>query len=113
MRQAGALAFMTHFNRVGMDAVEAWARRLRLPGYADGGVVLPAPAPGNSSLALTALPLAEPARVPATTVDNRITLNLVDSEERIAGALRSRAGEKAITVMLSRDPAKFRQILGL
>jgi hypothetical protein len=49
----------------------------------------------------------------SASVDNRIALNLIDDPDRIASVLRTAAGEKAMTVVLSRNPGKFRQILGL
>jgi hypothetical protein len=40
-------------------------------------------------------------------------LNLIDDPDRIASVLRSPAGEKAFTVVISRNPQKFRQLLGV
>ena len=113
MRQPGALPFMTAFNAHGMRAVEAVARRMRLPGYADGGLVLPAPTPAINTSALTRnWQPAIVAQAGHTTVENKQTFNLIDDPARISDALKGRAGIEAITVVLSRDPAKFRSILG-
>lgn len=81
-------------------------------GYADGGLVgVPAPALPAPSLGSTRL--AEPSKALSATVKNSQTFNLIDSPERIASALNTPAGQEAITVMLSNDPAKFRSILGV
>lgn len=48
----------------------------------------------------------------STTLNNKIALS-TDSPERIADALNTPAGTEAMVVMLSNDPAKFRQILGI
>jgi tape measure domain-containing protein len=114
MRQPGALAFMTAFNRLGMPAIAAWARRLRLPGYAAGGPVLPAPAPAIDTAAIVRdwQPVDPPA-AGNTTVQNKQIFNLIDDPSRYYDALKTPQGMEAITVMLSRDPAKFRAVLGL
>lgn len=98
--QPGARAFLEQFNRIGMRAVSG------LRGYADGGFV-------STGGTIQGLPSAAAAPSADTTVDNRIAINLIDDPERIAGVLRSPQGEKALTVMLSRNPAKFRQLLQL
>ncbi|MFS4551371.1 phage tail length tape measure family protein [Comamonas resistens] len=106
VRQPGALAFLTRFNQVGMAALKGWQ------GYADGGLVMG----GNVSAGLPSVGAFKPADVAVksgdTTVDARLALNLIDDPERIAGIMASKHGEKALTVLLSRNPAKFRQILG-
>lgn len=105
VRQPGALAFLNEFNRVGMAALRGWQ------GYADGGLVV-----GGAHSGVPATANFQPAsvNVGGSTVDNRLQLNLIDDPERIAAmAFGSRQGEKAFTVMLSRDPAKFRQLLGV
>ena len=38
---------------------------------------------------------------------------LVDDPERIASMMGSKQGEKAFAVMISRNPGKFRQLLGV
>jgi tape measure domain-containing protein len=117
MRQPGALSFMRDFNQVGMDALRVWAARLS--GFADGGPVrghFPAPPTGMSPamrLAANFRPQTPVVNTGPTSLDNRIALNLIDDPDRIAQALRSSAGEKAFTVLLSRDPQKFRQLLGV
>ena len=105
VRQPGALAFLTRFNQVGMAALQGWQ------GYADGGLVVG----DGASLGLPKAGTFKPAvsvSTGGTTVDAKFALNLIDDPDRIAGILGSKQGEKAITVMLSRNPAKFRQILG-
>lgn len=105
VRQPGALAFLTRFNQVGMAALKGWQ------GYADGGLVV-----GGSSLGLPSLGNFKPAAPVSggsTTVDNQQAFYLVDDPERIASYMASKQGEKALTVLISRNPGKFRQILGV
>ncbi|MCK9987649.1 MAG: hypothetical protein AzoDbin1_04121 [Azoarcus sp.] len=103
-QQPGAIPFLYAFNQRGMDAVFGWR------GYAGGGLVT---APNLSAPSLAATRMADPAAAMSATLHNKQIFNLIDSPERIAGALNSPAGHEAFTVMLSRDPAKFRSILGI
>ncbi|VFR54787.1 Phage tail length tape-measure protein 1 [plant metagenome] len=102
--QPGALGFLHDFNARGMAALQGWQR------YADGGLVV-----AGASSGLPSSSSYQPAaiNVGGARVDNRLQLNLVDDPARIADALTSPAGVEAMTVMLSRNPAKFRQILGV
>ncbi len=105
VRQPGALAFLTRFNQVGMAALNDW-----LP-YAEGGLVV-----GGASLGLPSVGNFKPAAPVSggsTTVDNQQAFYLVDDPDRIASMMGSKQGEKALTVMISRNPGKFRQILGV
>lgn len=103
--QPGALDFLEAFNRRGMAALYGWR------GYADGGLVT---GPGISAPTIaTPASMAEPAKALSATLHNKQVFNLIDSPERIASVLSSPAGAEAITVMLSRDPARFRSILGI
>lgn len=104
VNQPGAKPFLAALQRHGMSVLGS-LRGLR--GYATGGLVAPA-----------AMPAYRPTEGPAggsgsTTLNNRLALNLIDDPERIAGVLRSPQGEKAFTVLLSRNPQKFRQLLGV
>lgn len=105
--QPGALDFLDDFNRRGMAALADWQPRVN---HSTGGLAgvpapaLPAPRMGSGRL-------AEPAASMSATLRNSQTFNLIDSPERIAEVLQTRAGEEAFTVMLNRDPAKFRSIL--
>ena len=106
VRQPGALAFLTRFNQIGMAALKGWH------GYADGGLVMG----GNVSLGLPSVgnfKPAAPAMGGSTTVDNKLQVNVFDDPQRIADHMASRAGDAAFTVLMSRNPAKYRQILGL
>ena len=106
VRQPGALAFLTRFNQVGMAALKGWQ------GYADGGLVLGA----GASLGLPSMgnfKPAAPASAGSTTLDNQQNFYLVDDPERIASMMGSKQGEKAFAVLLSRNPSKYRQILGV
>ena len=105
VRQPGALAFLTRFNQVGMAALQGWH------GYADGGLVV-----GGASLGLPSVgnfKPASPVSGGSTTLDNQQNFFLVDDPERIASYMASKEGEKALTVLISRNPGKFRQILGM
>lgn len=105
VRQPGALAFLSEFNRVGMAALKSWQ------GYADGGLVVPG---AHSGVPTSANFQPATVNVGGSTIDNRLQLNLIDDPDRIASmAFGSRQGEEAFTVMLSRNPAKFRQLLGV
>lgn len=107
--QPGALSFLQDFNTRGMAALNDWSYRVRHNTGGLAGVPAPAlPAPG-----MPGGRLAEPAASMSATLKNSQTFNLIDSPERIAEVLNSPAGDQAFTVMLSRDPAKFRTILGL
>ena len=107
--QPGALPFLNDFNARGMAALDDWSYRVRHNTGGLAGVPAPAlPAPG-----MPGGRMAEPAASMSATLKNSQTFNLIDSPERIADVLNSPAGDQAFTVMLSRDPAKFRTILGL
>lgn len=111
VKQPGALPFLHDFNRRGMAALNDWAKRV---GHSTGGLAgIPAPAFPAPAPALGISNIQEPAKNMSTTLNNKIALNLIDSPERIAEALNTPAGTEALTVMLSNDPAKFRQILGI
>lgn len=106
VRQPGALAFLTRFNQVGMAALNDW-----LP-YADGGLVVGA----GASLGIPSMGNFKPAAPVSggnTTVDNRLALNLIDDPQRIADIMASSRGDEAFTVLLSRNPVKYKQLLGL
>ena len=70
------------------------------------------PAPALPATSLATARLAD-AAAPSATLHNKQVFNLIDSPDRITAALNTPAGAEAITVMLSRDPAKFRSILGV
>lgn len=81
-------------------------------GYADGGLVgVPAPAMPSPTLGNSRIP--EPAAAFNATVQTSQTFNLIDDPQRIADAFNTPAGEEAITVMISRNPGKFRSLLGV
>ncbi|MDR2186856.1 MAG: tape measure protein [Azonexus sp.] len=103
VRQPGARDFLDHFNAVGMRA---------LSGYAEGGFVMP---PGPAQLSMPASgSLPEPAKALSATLNNAVNLHVYDDPERIASAaFKSRQGVENFVVMLSRDPARFRQVLGV
>ncbi|MBB2775053.1 UNVERIFIED_ORG: phage-related minor tail protein [Comamonas terrigena] len=104
VRQPGALAFLNEFNRVGMAALRGWQ------GYADGGMVV-----GGAHSGVPATANFQPAtvNVGGSTVQNKQNFYLLDDPDRIAAAMGSSKGEQAITVMISRNPGKFRSLLGV
>lgn len=110
VKQPGALPFLHDFNQRGMQALYDWSRRIAH--HSTGGLA-GIPAPAFPAPALGISNIQEPAKNMSTTLNNKIALNLIDSPERIADALNTPAGTEALTVMLSNDPAKYRQILGV
>jgi hypothetical protein len=104
VRQPGALPFLADFNRRGMEAVRGYTG---LAGYADGGLVVPVAnsraasiqpvqtTPGPSSVALTQhlLPVLDP--------------NL------IGDVLRGPIGRDILTLHISREPGKYRQLMNI
>lgn len=109
VQQPGALDFLHSFNARGMSALDDYARRVH---HATGGLA-GVPAPALPAPSLGSARLAEPAKALAATVTNSQSFYLVDSPERIGSIINSPVGHEAVTVMLSRDPAKFRSILGI
>ncbi|WP_312679871.1 phage tail length tape measure family protein [Stutzerimonas nitrititolerans] len=107
--QPGATDFLLDFNARGMRALHDWAFQHAF--HHNTGGLAGVPAPALPAPSMTGVRLADPAKAMGTTVRNSQTFNLIDSPERIAEALKTRAGEDAITVMLSRDPGKFRSLL--
>lgn len=105
--QPGALDFLHDFNKRGMAALDEWQGAAR---HNTGGLAgVPAPSMGPPSLGKATL--SEPAKAFSAEVSNKFNFNLIDDPERISSAMRSRAGEEAISVMISRNPQKFRQLL--
>ncbi|WP_168942015.1 phage tail length tape measure family protein [Parazoarcus communis] len=105
--QPGARAFLDDFNALGMTALERWAG---LPGYADGGLVT-APAQRNSTVPAGYQP-ARPAST-ATNVSLSQRLMPVLDDDLIGDALMGPRGEEVLTLHITRNPAKFRQLLGV
>lgn len=101
--QPGAINFLSEMNRVGMRALSG-AR-----GYADGGLVTPdVRAPANPGYTMGS---------PAEAIGANVSLNQrilpVLDPDLMGEALQGLAGEKLLTLHVSRNPAKFRQLLGL
>lgn len=105
VRQPGALAFLSAFNRMGMRAIEAW-RGATWPGYASGGLVVPA-APSAAGRYDPVTPQVN------TQVSLQQRLLPVLDEDLIADALRGPKGEQLVELHISRNPARFRQLLGV
>ncbi|MDR0736104.1 MAG: phage tail tape measure protein [Zoogloeaceae bacterium] len=112
VRQPGTRAFLEVLNRYGLASAARFAKSLALPGFADGGHVPAAPAANDPMRHIAANWTPQAANV-STSVDNRLAFYMVDDPKRINEAMRSPGGEKAIEIMLSRNPQKFRQILGV
>lgn len=107
VQQPGALSFLNDFNARGMAAVNDYRVR-----HSTGGLAgVPAPALPSPGLASTRL--AEPANTAGATLNNKQNFFLVDDPSRIGDVMAGAIGQEAIAVALSREPGKFRQILGL
>lgn len=107
--QPGALGFLHEFNARGMAALDAYALRVR---HATGGLAgIPAPLAPAPLLGVSQL--TSPAAEMSAQVSNILQLNLIDDPQRIASVMSSREGIEALTVVLSRNPQKFRQVLGV
>ncbi|MGU1392696.1 hypothetical protein ACSEUY_31310 [Pseudomonas aeruginosa] len=109
VRQPGALAFLEQFNRYGMAALSAWANPVR---HAMGGL-MGTPAPAMPAPGLAASRLQEPAKNLSATLKNNQNFYLVDDPSRIGDVMAGRYGDEAMVLHISRDPQKFRQLLGI
>lgn len=110
--QQGMLPLLDAINARGLSALDDWYGQ-RLSYHATGGLA-GIPAPSIPAPVLPSARLAEPARNLSATLKNNMTFNLIDDPKRIAdAAYGSLAGQEAFTVMLSRDPARYRSILGI
>lgn len=109
VRQPGALAFLEQFNRYGMAALGAWANPVR---HATGGL-MGTPAPAMPAPGLSASRLQEPAKNLSATLKNNQNFYLVDDPSRIGDVMAGRYGAEAMVLHISRDPQKFRQLLGI
>ena len=108
--QEGALPFLEDFNTRGMAALDDWAMR-RWARHASGGLA-GVPAPAFSTPGALSPRLAEPSA--GATLQNSQNFYLIDDPQRIADvAFGSRQGQEAMFVAISRDPAKFRSVLGI
>ena len=107
VNQPGMLPLLDDINRFGISALDGYR-----VGHSTGGLA-GVPAPSMAAPTLGRGRLAEPAAAMSATLKNSQTFNLIDSPERIAEAMQTRAGEEAFVVMLSRDPAKFRTLLNI
>lgn len=102
--QAGAKEFLTYFNRYGMDALN------KFKGYADGGLV---GVPNIAVPNIQAPKLNDPAAkiASATSFSANQNFYLIDDPARILEVFNSPQGQENLTIMLSRDPAKFQSAL--
>lgn len=107
--QPGALPFLHDFNARGMSALIDYARRVR---HATGGLA-GVPAPAMPTPVMPGQRLAEPAASTSTTLKNSQNFYLVDDPQRIADVMSGPAGRESLVIAMSREPAKFRSILGI
>lgn len=107
VQQPGALQFLHDFNARGMAAINDYRVRHNTGGLAG----VPAPALPSPGLANTRL--AEPAKESGTTLKNSQNFYLIDDPQRIGDVMSGPVGSESIAVAISREPGKFRQILGL
>ena len=81
-------------------------------GYADGGLVgIPAPAMPSPTLGNSSLP--EPASAFSATVPLTQNITMIDDPARIAQAINTPEGEENLIIVMRKDPAKYRAILGM
>lgn len=88
-----------------------YALQSSLRGYADGGLV-GVPAPAMPSPTMGSSSLAEPAAMNAT-LENQQNFYLIDSPERTADMMKSKAGIEAIKIILRNEPGEFKALLGV
>lgn len=111
VQQPGMLDLLNDINARGWAAINdlTWQRAAR---HNTGGLAgVPAPALPSPGLANTRL--AEPAKAAGATLNNKQNFYLVDDPNRIGDVMSGPIGNEAIAVAISREPGKFRQILGL
>jgi phage-related minor tail protein len=109
--QPGATDFLLDFNARGMQALHDWAFQYAYHHNTGGLAGVPAPALPSPGLANTRL--AEPAKESGTTLKNSQNFYLIDDPQRIGDVMSGPVGSESIAVAISREPGKFRQILGL
>ncbi|WP_182852419.1 tape measure protein [Metapseudomonas otitidis] len=109
VNQPGMLPFLHDLNARGMVALNDYARRVR---HATGGLA-GVPAPAMSAPIMPGQRLAEPAASMSATLKNSQNFYLVDDPQRIADVLSGPAGRESLVIAMSREPAKFRSILGI
>lgn len=97
VQQPGALAFLSSFHREGMAALT------RFRGYAEGGLV--GAEPGYT-------PVDNAAAMSANVQVNQRLLPVLDPD-LMSEALKGPAGEKLVELHISRNPGKFKQLLGI
>lgn len=56
---------------------------------------------------------AETIKAMSTTLNNQQDFYLIDDPQRIADVFNSPRGSDALAVSISKDPARFRAVLGL
>lgn len=105
--QPGMLPILHDINKRGRAALDDWASVRHATGGL-AGVPAPAmPSPGMGSK------LAEPAAAAGTTLKNSQNFYLVDDPSRIGDVMSGPVGRESIAVAMSREPGKFRSILGI
>ncbi|MFT0211833.1 tape measure protein [Pseudomonas sp. F1_0610] len=107
VKQPGALAFLSDFNARGMRALLDWTRRVK---HSTGGLA-GIPAPAFAAPKLGAADVATPSA--NATLHNQQSFYLVDDPDRVMSAAWGKGSEEKLIVALSKDPAKFRSILGV
>ncbi|WP_236233746.1 tape measure protein [Pseudomonas tohonis] len=107
--QPGMLPFLHDLNARGMVALDDYARRVR---HSTGGLA-GVPAPALPAPTMPGQRLAEPAASMSATLKNSQNFYLIDDPQRIADVVSGPAGRESLVIAMSRDPAKFRSILGI
>ncbi len=96
-------------NKRGWAALHDWSGAVR---HATGGIA-GIPAPAMPAPGLSASRLQEPAKNLSATLKNNQNFYLVDDPSRIGDVMAGRYGDEAMVLHISRDPQKFRQLLGI
>ncbi|HBP4886684.1 TPA: tape measure protein [Pseudomonas aeruginosa] len=107
--QPGMTPLLLDINKRGWAALHDWSGAVR---HATGGIAS-IPAPAMPAPGLSASRLQEPAKNLSATLKNNQNFYLVDDPSRIGDVMAGRYGDEAMVLHISRDPQKFRQLLGI
>jgi len=106
-QQPGMQPLLASINQGGL---EAFKRIKGVAKHSTGGLAgIPAPNFSAPSLGSNALP----ERSGNTTVENKVTVGLIDNPDKIGQFLASSEGETVLIDMMSKNPQPFRQIFGV
>jgi len=105
-QQPGMQQLLASINQGGL---EAFKRIKGIAKHSTGGLAgIPAPNFSAPSLGTAELPERE-----STTVENKVTVGLIDNPDKIGAFLASSEGETVLIDLMSKNPQPFRQIFGV